>query len=161
MLAALTDARLITVGDGEVELSHEALLREWPRYRGWLDEDRVGRRLHAHFGRGGGVGARGGTSATFTAGARLAAALECGAAASARAGPLEREFIAASRLEAEREARRQRSQNRRLRALLIGAGALLLVAIVAGSRRARRTAHRRAAMRGWPPPRHGRRSGDS
>ena len=48
MLAELTDARLLTVSDGEVELSHEALLREWPRYRAWLEEDRIGRRLHAH-----------------------------------------------------------------------------------------------------------------
>ncbi len=40
VLATLIDARLLTVGDGEVELSHEALLREWPRYRAWLDEDR-------------------------------------------------------------------------------------------------------------------------
>ncbi len=47
VLAALTDARLLTVSDGEVELSHEALLREWPRYRTWLEEDRIGR-LHAH-----------------------------------------------------------------------------------------------------------------
>ena len=48
VLAELTDARLLTVSDGEVELSHEALLREWPRYRTWLEEDRIGRRLHAH-----------------------------------------------------------------------------------------------------------------
>ena len=40
----------MTVSGGEVELSHEALLREWPRYRTWLEEDRVGRRLHAHLG---------------------------------------------------------------------------------------------------------------
>ena len=48
VLAALTDARLLTASDGEVEISHEALLQEWPRYRAWLEEDRVGRRLHAH-----------------------------------------------------------------------------------------------------------------
>jgi DNA-binding SARP family transcriptional activator len=48
VLAKLTDARLLTVSDGEVELSHEALLREWPRYHTWLEEDRIGRRLHAH-----------------------------------------------------------------------------------------------------------------
>jgi hypothetical protein len=47
-IAALTDARLLTVSDDEVELSHEALLREWPRYRTWLEEDWVGRRLHLH-----------------------------------------------------------------------------------------------------------------
>ena len=48
VLATLTDARLLTVSDGEVEVSHEALLQEWPRYREWLEEDRVGRRLQAH-----------------------------------------------------------------------------------------------------------------
>ena len=52
VLAELTDARLLTVSDGEVELSHEALLREWPRYRAWLEEDRIGRRVHAHLDRG-------------------------------------------------------------------------------------------------------------
>jgi hypothetical protein len=31
VLGALTDARLLTVSDDEVELSHEALLREWRR----------------------------------------------------------------------------------------------------------------------------------
>ena len=77
VLAALTDARLVTVGAGAVELSHEALLREWPRYLGWLDEDRVGRRLHAHLR----VAARewelrGRDSADLYRGARLAAALE-------------------------------------------------------------------------------------
>ena len=45
---ALTEARLVTVSDGEIEVSHEALLQEWPRYRDWLEDDRVGRRLHAH-----------------------------------------------------------------------------------------------------------------
>ena len=29
-----------------VEVAHEALLREWPRLRGWLEEDAEGRRLH-------------------------------------------------------------------------------------------------------------------
>ena len=48
MVAALIDARLLTISDGKVELSHEALLREWPRYQTWLDDDRVGRRLHGH-----------------------------------------------------------------------------------------------------------------
>ena len=46
VLAVLTAARLITVSDDEVEVSHEALLREWPRYRAWLEESAVARRLH-------------------------------------------------------------------------------------------------------------------
>ena len=48
VVAKLTDAGLLTITDGEVELCHEALLREWPRYRTWLEEDRSGRRLRAH-----------------------------------------------------------------------------------------------------------------
>jgi DNA-binding SARP family transcriptional activator len=46
--ALLTDQRLLTVSAGSVELAHEALLREWPRLRGWLEEDAEGRRLHRH-----------------------------------------------------------------------------------------------------------------
>ena len=37
-----TDRRLLTVSAGTVEIAHEALLREWPRLRGWIDEDRDG-----------------------------------------------------------------------------------------------------------------------
>ncbi len=31
-----------------IEVAHEALLRAWPRLRGWLEEDRDGLRLHRH-----------------------------------------------------------------------------------------------------------------
>ena len=133
VLAALIDARLLTVGAGTVELSHEALLREWPRYRGWLEEDRVGRQLHAHLR----VAAtewhaRGRDPADLYRGARLAAALEFRSQHPGRMDRLEREFINASRLEAERETGRQRAQNRRLRALLVGASVLLVLTVVAG-----------------------------
>ena len=47
-LAVLTESRLLTVDEGAVEVAHEALLREWPRLRGWLEEDAEGRRLHQH-----------------------------------------------------------------------------------------------------------------
>ena len=46
VVARLTDSRLLTIGEGAVEVAHEALLREWPRLRGWLEEDAQGRRLH-------------------------------------------------------------------------------------------------------------------
>jgi hypothetical protein len=48
VLSVLASDRLITVGEGEVEVAHEALLREWPRLRAWLDEDADGRRVHRH-----------------------------------------------------------------------------------------------------------------
>src|SRR6185436_1950226 len=44
----LADQRLLTISAGAVELAHEALLREWPRLRGWLEEDAEGRRLRRH-----------------------------------------------------------------------------------------------------------------
>lgn len=51
VLGTLVRARLVTVGDDEVELAHEALLREWPRLRGWLNDDREGHRTRAHLTR--------------------------------------------------------------------------------------------------------------
>jgi WD40 repeat protein/DNA-binding SARP family transcriptional activator len=40
-----TDRRLLTVRAGTVEVAHEALLREWPRLREWIEEDRAGLRI--------------------------------------------------------------------------------------------------------------------
>jgi class 3 adenylate cyclase len=40
VLETLTAARLLTSGDGFVEVAHEALLREWPRLQGWLTRTR-------------------------------------------------------------------------------------------------------------------------
>ena len=48
VLAELADGRLLTISEGEVEIAHEALLREWPRLRGWLEDDAEGRRLQHH-----------------------------------------------------------------------------------------------------------------
>ncbi len=134
VLATLIDARLITVGDGNVELSHEALVREWPRYRTWLDEDRMGRRIHAHLiaaAREWDVAGR--DQGELYRGARLANALEWTARNREWLNAVEREFIDASRLEARRDAQRQRAHRRRLRNLAIAAGALLVLALGAGA----------------------------
>jgi WD40 repeat protein/DNA-binding SARP family transcriptional activator len=126
VLAALTDARLLTVSDDEIEVSHEALIREWPRYRAWLDEDRVGRRVHEHLAESAREwGARRGESADLYRGARLAAALDWSAQHADELSPSERDFLAASRRQSEREARR-------LRAVLVGVAVLLAVSIGAG-----------------------------
>ncbi len=42
VLKTLADARLMTTGEDTVEVAHEALIREWPALRGWLEEDREG-----------------------------------------------------------------------------------------------------------------------
>ena len=126
MLAELTDARLLTVSDGEVELSHEALLREWPRYRAWLEEDRIGRRLHAHLTAAArDWDERGRDAADVYRGARLAAALEWRAAHEPELNQAERAFLDASRAAAGRA-------QRRLRMVLAGVAALLLVAVTGG-----------------------------
>ena len=52
VVGRLVDARLLTTGrdaetaDAWVEVSHEALIRGWPRLRRWIDEDREGLRVH-------------------------------------------------------------------------------------------------------------------
>jgi energy-coupling factor transporter ATP-binding protein EcfA2 len=51
VLGRLVDARLLTTGRDEtgqevVDVSHEALIRGWPRLRRWIDADRAGLLLH-------------------------------------------------------------------------------------------------------------------
>ncbi len=48
VLTILADARLITTDDDIAEVAHEALIREWPTLRDWIEEDRDGLRLHRH-----------------------------------------------------------------------------------------------------------------
>jgi WD40 repeat protein/DNA-binding SARP family transcriptional activator len=126
VLAALTDARLLTASDGEVEISHEALLHEWPRYRAWLEEDRVGRRLHAHLAGASRAWDSGGRDAgDLYRGARLTAALDWSAQHRDELNPAEREFLRASRSAAGRAARR-------LRGVLAGVALLLVISLIAG-----------------------------
>lgn len=42
----LTAARLITTTQDGIDVAHEALIREWPRLREWLDADREGLIIH-------------------------------------------------------------------------------------------------------------------
>ena len=46
VLQILADARLVTTHADEAEVAHEALIREWPQLRKWLDDDREGLRIH-------------------------------------------------------------------------------------------------------------------
>jgi len=126
VMAALTDARLLTASDGEVEVSHEALLKEWPRYRRWLEEDRVGRRLHTHLADAARAWDSGGRDpGDLYRGARLTAALDWSAQHRDELNPAEREFLHAGRSAAERAARR-------LRAVLAGVAVLLVISLIAG-----------------------------
>jgi WD40 repeat protein len=46
VLKTLADARLIMTSEDSAEVAHEALIREWPTLRGWLEDNREGLRLH-------------------------------------------------------------------------------------------------------------------
>ena len=48
VLQTLANARLIITGQNSIEVAHEALIREWPTLRNWLEEDRENLRIHRH-----------------------------------------------------------------------------------------------------------------
>jgi WD40 repeat protein len=133
VLDAFTAARLLTVGEGTVEVAHEALLREWPRLVGWLDEDRAGIKLRGHVGVAAAEWeAAGRDPGELYRGARLAAAMDWTADHAIELNDLERAFLQESREASELAATRQRRANRRLRGLLAGVAVLLVLALVAG-----------------------------
>jgi WD40 repeat protein/class 3 adenylate cyclase len=136
VVAALTDARLLTAGTDEksreqwVDVSHEALIRGWPRLRGWLEEDRAGLRTHRRV-----------TEAAqewdrldrdpdaLYRGARLAAAAEWAERNRDAMNEIEEEFLRES-VDAEERARRGRVRRLRVAAGGLGAG-LIVVAVLA------------------------------
>jgi WD40 repeat protein/class 3 adenylate cyclase/tRNA A-37 threonylcarbamoyl transferase component Bud32/energy-coupling factor transporter ATP-binding protein EcfA2 len=133
LLDRLAQARLLTLGDDTAEVAHEVLIREWPALRGWLDEDREGLRLHRRLGDAARLweaGAR--EDSDLYRGARLTAALDWAQQHRSDLNVTESAFLGESRQAGEREADRQRRANRRLRALLAGAGILLVMAVIAG-----------------------------
>ena len=133
VLALLADSRLVTVGEGSVEVAHEALLREWPRLRGWIEEDAEGRRLRGHITRAATEwDSAGRDQSELYRGARLAAALDWSTDHAFELNELEREFVTESRETSEEETRRVRRTNRRLRGLLGGVAVLLAAAVAGG-----------------------------
>jgi WD40 repeat protein/class 3 adenylate cyclase/tRNA A-37 threonylcarbamoyl transferase component Bud32 len=125
--------RLVTVDAGAVEVAHEALIREWPRLRDWLDEDREGLRIQRHVTTAAASwDALGRDPAELYRGPRLAAALDW-LSRDAQVSELEKAFLDASQAEQDRAARDQLRANRRLRGLLVGAVVGLVAALVGTS----------------------------
>ncbi len=114
VLRRLTEARLVTVDEGYAQVAHEALIREWPTLRQWLDEDRQGLRIQrktteaaqewVQMERDEGLLFRG---------ARLAEIQEWAAGHADLLNPLEREFIDRSAALAQREADEREAQRQR------------------------------------------------
>jgi WD40 repeat protein len=133
VLAVLVDGRLLTVDDGHVEPAHEALLREWPRMRQWLEEDAQARRIREHLVRTAGEWAGTGRQpGELYRGQRLGAAVEWASVHGDELNDVERDFLDASRQASEADLARQRRINVRLRGLLGAAAVLLVVAVIAG-----------------------------
>jgi WD40 repeat protein len=115
-------------------VAHEALLREWPRLRSWLEEDRDGRRLHRHLTEAATAWAaeRRDPGALYR-GTRLGAAQDFAAAAGLAAlNATEREFLDASAVAQQQELLSARRTARRLRSLAVAMAVFLVVALVAG-----------------------------
>jgi DNA-binding SARP family transcriptional activator/WD40 repeat protein len=145
-MAALTEARLITIDEGTVEVAHEALLRDWPRLRGWLEDDAEGRRLHRHVTESTKAWDEGGRDdGDLYRGARLTAALDWADAHDPDLNTAEREYLAKGRSASEGEVARVRRTNRRIRGLLSGVAVLLVLSLVVGNLALRQRDDARAA----------------
>ncbi|MFI2207729.1 helix-turn-helix domain-containing protein [Streptomyces sp. NPDC020192] len=136
LLENFAAARLVTLGRDTVEITHEALLRAWPRLRGWLDEDRAGLRIHQQLVN---------DAATWSAndqdpsllyrGTRLAVTSEWAEEHGDRMGlaPACTDFLRAGQAMQQATAQAERRTARRLRQLVAALSALLLVALVAST----------------------------
>ncbi|WP_410593674.1 helix-turn-helix domain-containing protein [Amycolatopsis sp. lyj-23] len=124
-LRALVAARLLTLDRQTVEITHEALLRAWPRLRAWTETDRTGLRAHQRFSEAAEVWRRHGRPVDLLQrGAPLAGAKEWAAEHPDRLTAFEREYLQAG----EREEQRG---TRRLRRLVAGLAVLSLLAVAA------------------------------
>jgi WD40 repeat protein/transcriptional regulator with XRE-family HTH domain len=114
VLNALVEARLITTSEDSVQVAHEALIREWPTLRGWLEDNREGLRLHRQITDAAQDWLAGEQEqGMLFRGARLAQAREWAAAHSDDLNLLEREFLEASVAAGEREATEREAQHQR------------------------------------------------
>src|SRR6266496_1942019 len=97
-----------------LDVSHEALIRGWPRLRGWLDEDRAGLRLQRRISEAAGEWQRSNRDHDLLyRGARLIEAQEWRARHEVELNLLEREFLNASIALKQRLEEHERVQQQR------------------------------------------------
>lgn len=133
MVETLVRARLVTATEGQIEVAHEALARTWPRLKQWLADDAVGRRIFRHLADAAQAWeSLGRPESELYRGGRLEIALDWRATGRDRLSAVETAFLDASTDQAQRVQHDLTSRNRRLRALLSGVAALLVVALLTG-----------------------------
>ncbi len=140
LVEQLVAARLVSVDGDTLQIAHEALVRVWPRLRGWLDDDVDGQRLFRHLaGSADTWETMGRPDSELYRGTRLTRALAWHDLAAPDLDETEAAFLDASadlaaseRRDAETRVARERTFSRRLRGALAGVGVLLVLALVAG-----------------------------
>lgn len=133
LIDLLATARLISSDAGDVQVAHEALAREWPRLRSWLEDDIEGQRVLRHLTAAAeGWDAMGRPESELYRGGRLAGATEWADRHLVELTGIEQSFLDGSRVNAERELRSRARTNRRLRLALGAVCVMLTAALVAG-----------------------------
>jgi WD40 repeat protein/DNA-binding SARP family transcriptional activator len=128
VVALLTDRRLLSVDEGTVEVAHEALLREWPRLSGWIEEDLDGLRIQRALSAAADEWERlGRDDGSLLRGSRLTEAAEWRDSRRGVLNEQERRFLAA----AEAARARERTTRRRRTRVVLAAATMLLLASVA------------------------------
>jgi class 3 adenylate cyclase len=133
-LDRLIRARLVTVGsDGWVTVAHEALIRCWPRLRGWLETDRKSLQTERHLASTTADWDRlGRPDSELYRGERLVALRDWLERQHPSLTTTQRAFVEASEASAQAATALQRRTTRRLRRLLSAAAVGLVLALVTG-----------------------------
>ncbi|MFJ6793419.1 hypothetical protein [Streptomyces sp. NPDC091268] len=132
VLARAAALRLLTLDQDRVELTHEALIRAWPRLRGWLTDDRERLRVHRRLADAARAWEDVGRDAgALYRGTRLALARELLTTGALTPTPKEREFYEASAAAEAAAGSVARRRARRLRTLVALLAVLVVVAAVA------------------------------
>jgi len=140
LIDQMVAARLVTSDADAIELAHEAVVRAWPRLRGWLEDDLEGQRTRHHLTQAAEDWASSGyQDSDLYRGTRLAATQEWVTSSQPRLTDVEQRFLAASNGQAAAEeasaaelARTRGLMVRRLRYALAGAAVLLVLALITG-----------------------------
>lgn len=138
-VAAYGDSRLLTFDrdadsrEPTLEVAHEALIREWPRFRQWVDDDRDGLRIHRHLTAATSAwAAKDEDDAEVYRGSRLDSALGWSELHRDHLNELERRFLDASGRRRDEDEAKARQNTRRLRRSLVAVATVALLAMVAG-----------------------------
>ncbi|MGK5629365.1 nSTAND1 domain-containing NTPase [Streptomyces sp. URMC 123] len=136
VLERLARSRLITLDDNLVDLAHEALITSWPRLRGWVEEDRERLVAHRRLTEAAALWEELGRDAgALYRGSRLNTAERQFGEPRGRDDltAAERDFLAASIEERDRERRAVARRDRHVRYLAAGLAVLLAVVTSVGA----------------------------